>query len=179
MTTKSEPNADPGAASPAPTQTIDQAERLARGQHIIQRNVYWAMGAGVLPLPLFDIVGITGVQLKMLRELSMLYDRPFREGLAKKAIVSLFTGIGGLSIGGVVGASLVKFIPVVGQSLGVISVPVVSGMLTYAIGRTFVMHFEAGGTVLDFDPKAMRAYFEREYGNAKDVIGEMKTRGTA
>ncbi|MEM9459444.1 MAG: DUF697 domain-containing protein [Myxococcota bacterium] len=187
MVTKSKPeppqiDSEPEAAAPETTnepiaRVLDTNERLDKAQHIVQRNIYWAMGAGVLPLPLVDVVAITGVQLKMLRELSQLYGRPFREGVAKKAIASLITGVGGVSIGGLLGASLVKFIPVVGQSLGVVSVPVVSGMFTHAVGRTFVMHFESGGTVLDFDPKSMRAYFEQEYGKAKEIVTEMKDKG--
>jgi uncharacterized protein (DUF697 family) len=147
--------------------------RLEQAHDVVQRNVYWAMGAGVLPLPVFDIVATSAVQLKMLRELSAVYDVTFREGVAKKAVTSLFVGVGGVGIGGLIGASFAKFIPIIGQSLGVVSVPVVSGMLTHAVGKTFVMHFEAGGTLLDFKPKAMRKYFEQEFGKAKDIVVEM------
>lgn len=189
MATKSKINpphveTEPEAAKAPPTEAppteaseaVEPGDRSSRAQQVVQRNVYWAMGAGVLPLPAIDIVAITGVQLKMLRELSSIYERPFREGVAKKAVASLLTGIGGVSIGSVLGASLLKFIPVIGQSLGVVSVPIISGMLTHAVGRTFIMHFEAGGTVLDFDAKNMREYFKKEYGKAKDVVTEMKNK---
>lgn len=147
---------------------------LDEAHAIVQRNVYWAMGAGVLPLPIVDIVATTGVQLKMLRELSKLYGVPFREGAAKKAVTSLLVGIGGVGIGGLIGGSLIKIVPVIGQSLGVVSIPVVSGMLTHSVGRTFVMHFEAGGSLLDFNAKKMRKYFREEYGRSKDVVEEMQ-----
>ncbi|PRQ08470.1 YcjF family protein [Enhygromyxa salina] len=161
-------------SAPTSQVTVDPAARLDLANLSVQRNVYWAMGAGVLPLPLFDLVAITGVQLKMLRELSKIYDVAFKEGVAKKAVTSLLVGIGGVGIGGVIGLSMFKFVPFVGPALGVVSVPVVSGMLTHAVGRTFVMHFEAGGTLLDFDAKKMRAYFKEEYGNAKDVVENMQ-----
>jgi uncharacterized protein (DUF697 family) len=147
---------------------------LNRANEIVQRNVYWAMGAGVLPLPVFDLVAITGVQLKMLRQLSKVYDVPFREGVAKKAITSLLVGLGGVGIGGIVGASLFKFVPFVGASLGAVSIPVISGMLTHAVGRTFVMHFESGGTLLDFKPAVMRDYFRNEFSSSKDMVSDMK-----
>jgi uncharacterized protein (DUF697 family) len=153
--------------------------RLERVNHAIQRNVYWAMGAGVLPLPLFDLVAITGVQLKLLRELSEIYDVRFSDGVAKKAVTSLLVGVGGVGIGGVIGMSFFKFLPIIGPSLGVVSIPVVSGMLTHAVGRTFVAHFEAGGTLADFDAKKMRTYFKQEYGMAKDVVENMKADGVA
>lgn len=164
-------------AEPRP-EPLDPAARLDRAQGVVQRNVYWAMGAGVLPLPLVDMVAITGVQLKMLRELSKLYDLKFSEGAAKKAVMSLLVGVGGVSIGSIIGTSLVKLLPVVGTSLGVASVPVISGMLTHAVGRTFVMHFEAGGTLLDFDPKAMRNYFKQQYDESKIVVTKLHKQGT-
>jgi uncharacterized protein (DUF697 family) len=136
--------------------------------------MYYAMGAGILPLPLFDVVAITGIQLNMLRQLSKLYDRKFSEGVAKKAVVSLLVGIGGVGVGGLIGASLFKLIPFVGLPLGIASVPVVSGAFTHAVGQTFVMHFEAGGTLLDFDPKAMRAYFEKELAKAKEMVAKLE-----
>ena len=45
---------------------------------------------------------------------------------------------------------------------GVIALPGLAFASTYAIGKVFVLHFEAGGTLLDFDPLKMRAHFERE-----------------
>ena len=52
-------------------------------------------------------------------------------------------------------------------------------MLTHAIGRTFVRHFEAGGTLLDFDAKKMRTYFKQEYGRAKHVVEDMRDQDAA
>jgi uncharacterized protein (DUF697 family) len=175
-------NQSTNSPDPKPDTKLDPRkaeERLDRANEAVQCNVYWAMGAGVLPLPVFDIIAITGVQLKMLRELSKIYEVTFTEGVAKKAVTALLVGIGGVGIGGLIGASLFKFVPFVGLSLGMASVPVVSGMLTHAVGRTFVMHFEAGGTLLDFNPKAMRRYFEAEFRQAKQVVTEMRKNGPA
>lgn len=172
------PNTEPTATEAGDAQ-IDPAARLDHAKNVVQRNVYWAMGAGVLPLPIFDIVAISGVQLKMIRELSTVYGFKFSEGVAKKAVMSLLVGIGGVGIGGVIGMSFAKFVPFIGLPLGIASVPVVSGMLTHAVGRTFVMHFEAGGTLLDFDPKKMRDYFKQEFDNAKVVVTEIQKKGAS
>lgn len=158
------------------TQQVKEArspeERVEEAKQVVQRNVYWAMGSGVLPLPLVDIMAITGVQLKMIRELVDVYELPYREGAAKQAITSLLVGIGGVGIGGLIGASFAKLIPVVGQSLGIATVPALSGALTHAVGNTFIFHFESGGTLLNFDAKAMRKYFEEEFGKAKQTVKE-------
>ncbi|MEM9461360.1 MAG: DUF697 domain-containing protein [Myxococcota bacterium] len=164
----------PTEATPTAAVLLTGLSRLEQANQTVQNHVYAAMGAGVLPLPVVDLVAITGVQLNMLRQLSKQYEIPFREGLARKAVISLFVGLGGVGIGGVIGFSLFKFVPVVGASLGVVSVPVISGMLTHAVGRTFIMHFEAGGTLLDFKPRVMRDYFRKEFSSAKESVSDME-----
>jgi uncharacterized protein (DUF697 family) len=161
-------------AKKSPLTESQLEERAEKAQAVIQRNTYWALGAGVLPLPLFDLAAITGVQLKMLRELSEVYDVAFNQGIVRKAVASLLVGMGVLGIGGVVGMSLFKFVPVVGASLGAVSVPVVSAMLTRAVGRTYVLHLESGGTLLDFDAKKMRKHFHDEYVRSREVVEGMK-----
>ena len=161
--------------SPPTASEVVNTQRQLEAEAVVHRNVLWAFGAGVLPIPMFDVVAITGVQVKLLKELSELYGIEFREGLAKKAVTSLLVGVGGVGLGGALGASLIKFVPIVGYALGAASVPVVAGALTHAVGRAFIMHFEAGGTLLDFDPKAMRAYFESEFTKAKQTVSKYES----
>ena len=169
----------PAAAKEAPKPTpktppsVDTVSRVGRAEAIVRRNVLWSLGAGVVPFPIFDAIAITGVQLKMLAELSELYKVEFTENIAKKVIGSLLSSLGGVTIGSVVGASLSKFIPVVGTALGIVSVPLIGGASTHATGKVFVLHFEAGGTLLDFDPHKMRRYFKDEFEKAKQTVAEI------
>lgn len=158
----------------APPPELNPEARLSEADKIIHRNVLWALGAGVVPIPVADMVAVSAVQVKLLKELSELYGIAFRQDLAKKLIGSLLAGIGGVGVGMAIGMSLAKLIPVVGQAFGVLSVPVASGAFTHAIGRVFVMHFESGGTFLDFDPQRMREHFKREFEDAKDKVAQMK-----
>jgi hypothetical protein len=50
-----------------------------------------------------------------------------------------------------------------------ISTPIYAGATTYAIGKVFVYHFEAGGKVNDFNIDNMKEEF-------KDLFEEGKTR---
>ncbi len=150
-------------------------ERVSEAQLVIHRNVLWALGSGLVPVPVFDLVAVTGVQLKMLREMSQVYGLKFSEGIVKKAIASLLSGLGGVGIGTLLAPSLIKFIPYIGTTLGVVSVSALSGALTHATGRVFLMHFESGGTVLNFDPYAMRAHFKQEFEQA---VARMKQEGS-
>lgn len=155
--------------------TRDQVEsealsRTERGQAVIRRNVIWALGAGVLPFPLVDAVAVLAVQLKMLKQLSNVYDVEFKEGVAKKLAASLLTSVGSVSLGIAVAGSLAKLVPVVGTTLGFVSVPVFAATFTHATGKVFQMHFETGGTLLDFDPKSVRAHFKQEFDRSKVEI---------
>ena len=153
---------------------LDPAARLARAEGIIHRNVLWALGAGIVPFPIADLVAIIAVQVKLLKELSDTYGVPFKEDLAKKLVASLLSGLGGLSVGAIVGVSVAKFIPFVGTTLGVVAVPIVAGACTHATGRVFVMHFESGGTLLDFDPVKVREHFKREFEAAKEKVTKLQ-----
>jgi len=155
-------------------ETKDPKARISEGDAIIQKNTLWALGAGVVPFPLFDIVAITGVQVKMLKELSEVYGLTFRAELVKKSVGSLASGLGSVALGTALGGSLAKLVPAVGTALGVITLPLVAAAFTRATGRIFQMHFEAGGTLLDFNPTHMRDYFKQEFENAKSAVAELQ-----
>ena len=136
MATATDPAIPPAATTAALNQPPAAAVRdLAEAQNIVRRNVLWAMGVGLVPLPLVDFVGVAAVQVKMLRELSMLYEQKFSEHAARKVIAALAAGLGTAGLGGALATALFKFIPIVGNSLAVLSLPVVAGAFTFIPGR--------------------------------------------
>ena len=155
---------------------VEPEVRTARARSIIQRNMVWALGLGAVPFPIVDLLGITGVQLKMLKELSSLYEVKFSESIASKILGSLVAGFGSVSLGAALAGSAVKLIPGIGTLLGIAAVPVTASALTYATGRVFLMHFESGGTLLDFDPGAMREHFREEVEQGKLAAKALKDR---
>lgn len=152
-------------------EVIDEVKNLQNctrdAEGIVRTSMYCAAGLGIVPLPVFDLIGITGIQIDMLRRLSNLYDVPFIENTGKNVLGSLIGGGFSYSLAPVF-ASLVKFIPVVGSTLGAVSMPITAGATTYAVGRVFIQHFESGGTFLTFDPEAVREYYASKLkeGNA-------------
>src|SRR5262245_37285966 len=88
------------------TKSVPDAEaaysRIARGEAIIQRNVLWAVGAGIIPVPIVDFVAVTGVQLKMVKELSDVYEVPFKSHIVKKLVYTLLSGFASIGIGNAV-----------------------------------------------------------------------------
>lgn len=148
--------------------------RTERGKAVITRNVLWALGAGVVPMPLVDMVAVLAVELKMLKQLSDVYDAKFTDDVAKKVVGSLLTSVGSVGLGIAVAGSLFKIVPVIGSTLGVVSVPVFAATFTSALGKIFQMHLETGGTLLDFDPKAVRTHFKKEFDKSKVEIATMQ-----
>ncbi|MCI5132089.1 MAG: DUF697 domain-containing protein [Candidatus Electrothrix sp. EH2] len=137
-----------------------------KASRIIRNHMLTAMGVGLVPFPIVDMVGITGVQLNMLRRLSNTYEVPFTEHKVKNILASLIGGSSVLPIGRTL-MSLVKAVPVAGSALGAISVPATAGAVTYAVGKVFHQHFASGGTFLTFDPDKVRDYYAEMLAKGK------------
>ena len=147
--------------------------RSSQANNITKKHVIVVMGASLVPFPLFDLLALSGVQLKMLHSLAKLYEVPFSKNLGKSSIVSLLGGVMPTSTAMTL-ASLAKAVPGLGTATGIISVSLLGGATTYAIGSVFVQHFESGGTLLDFDAKKMRAYFSTKLEEGKAVAADLK-----
>jgi uncharacterized protein (DUF697 family) len=149
--------------------TLDLPESLAR--RIINKHMWLAMGVGLLPLPLVDMTALMAIQIRMLRQLSQNYNVPFHRDIVKKLIGSLLGAVIPTSLGTIVGSGL-KLVPVVGSTIGAISMPIFAGATTLAIGKIFMQHFESGGTFLDFEPAGVRAYFKQEFEESQKLAWE-------
>jgi uncharacterized protein (DUF697 family) len=136
--------------------------------------MYIAMGAGIVPIPVFDFIVISGIQLDMLRRLSKLYEIEFLSDKGKSLIGAL-SGGGISSLVGPMLASTVKFVPVVGTTLGALSMPIIAGATTYAVGKVFIQHFESGGTFLNFDPDAVKNYYAELVKEGKSIARRVKS----
>lgn len=163
--------------APVEDTTSDDAEavemtaeqRQEKADSIIKDHILLSAAAGVVPSPGFDLVAGFGVQMAMLARLSKLYGVPYSKNVAKGSVMSLLASLGGLGAAGVIGISAIKTIPFVGSAIGMISMPITMGALTYALGKVFSEHFASGGTFLDFNPKSWTGYFKSAFERGKDV----------
>ncbi len=147
-----------------------QENKSIRSSEIIRDNMLYAMGAGLIPFPLADMVAVSALQLNMIRQLANVYDIPFEE-TQSKALISALSG----SIVSKVGArSLIKLIPGVGSILGGVAMGVVSGASTYALGQAFKLHFSMGGTFANFDTKKMKEIYDEQFEKGKKVAEDLK-----
>ncbi len=139
-----------------------------KARSIVSRNVLWAAGVGLFPIPIVDFVGLTAVQLKMVHELAEVYGRSFRSDVGKAIIAGLVASLGAPSLAVGTAGAILRSIPFIGPTLGFFALPGFSAGFTYAIGRVFIQHFETGGTMLDFDVTGMREYFIQYYREFQD-----------
>lgn len=153
---------------------LSYEDRIIEANSIIKNHMFVSSGFGIVPIPMVDLIGITGTQVSMLKSLSELYGQDFKQDWAKKAIGSLVGG--GVAIPVAMGlSSIIKSIPIVGQTAGALSMATSAVALTYAVGRVFISHFESGGTFLNFDPAKMREHFKSEFEEGKDIAKDIDT----
>lgn len=136
---------------------------------IVRHNTYWAAGVGIIPVPFIDFVGISIVNVKMLRELAMHYDVPFTDHLGKSVLTSLLSGVLGPTLAyGSIGVAL-RSIPGIGQLFNMVAGPVMAGAVTYAVGKVFTVHFGTGGNLFTFDPEVFKEYFTQQLADGVTV----------
>lgn len=156
------------------TEELLEENKALRANEIIKNSVIASMGVGAIPIPVVDVVGLTGIQLNMIHNLCELYEQEFSKTLGKSFVASLAGSLGAVPLAATM-ASLIKAIPFVGSSVGMVSMPVIGGSSTYAIGKVFVQHFESGGTFLDFNPSKVKEYLKEQFSNGKDVAQNLNT----
>lgn len=158
--------APPEANEPRSESADDECRREAL--HLLRRRVIAASGAGLIPSPFLDLATIAAIQLELVKALAALYNVSFRESLGKSLLASLTGGALPFLVAPSL-CSLLKVVPLVGFPAGALSVSTVGAATTYAVGRVFIMHFSSGGTLLDFDPQAMRSHYRKEFAAAPNV----------
>ncbi len=140
---------------------------------ILRNHMYSAFGVGLIPLPLVDLLAVTGIQLNMVRKLAKAYDFPFSKEKIKNIISSLVGGAVPASVGPSV-ASLAKVVPIVGYSLGAVSMSVLSAASTYAIGKVFIRHFDSGGGFLTLNTDKVKEYYNEMFKKGKKVASDIE-----
>ncbi|MCI5161738.1 MAG: DUF697 domain-containing protein, partial [Candidatus Electrothrix sp. AX5] len=145
----------------------------ATSDSVIKKHIIFSMGVGLIPVPIIDMVAITGVQLNMLRKLAEIYEVPFNDHKVKSTLSSLVGGGVTVPVARTL-LSLTKMIPLAGQVIGFVTMPITAGATTFAVGKVFNQHFASGGTFLTFDSEKVRDYYTSMFEKGKDVATEMK-----
>jgi uncharacterized protein (DUF697 family) len=162
-------SSDSEAMASASTDAPEQRDQVA--SKLVDRFAIWSGVAGLVPLPVVDVLAVGGLQVQMLRRLSQIYNVEFSENRGK-ALIAALAGCMIPATSGMGAASALKAIPVVNILAAGFVMPVLSAGATFAIGKAFIQHFESGGTLLDFNPPDYR-----EFVKAQKEMWESRTRG--
>ena len=125
---------------------------------IVKNHVGYATTAALIPLPGADIAAVSAVQLNMLRQLAGIYNVKFMDGLGKNIITALISGSASRLL-----ASGVKLIPGIGTLIGELTMPIMAGASTYALGQVLIKHLEQGGTLENFDPIRAKSNYDKAF----------------
>lgn len=142
------------------------AERHLAASKIISSATAWSAAAGIVPVPMLDLVALATVQGKMVADLSALYGERASNEVARGLVSVLLGTIAPAGLTGALVGSGVKAAPVFGTILGAVSMAGFSSAATYAIGKIFVRHFEGGGTLSSFAPKAVEEDLKAEFAKS-------------
>ncbi|RLC17980.1 MAG: hypothetical protein DRI57_09035 [Deltaproteobacteria bacterium] len=157
----------------AETKVSEEQNPGEQSQKIIRNHLIASMGMGLVPIPLLDMAGLSGIQLNMLRKLAGDYSVPFSKDKGKHFIAALL-GSGIPSLGSASLVSFIKTVPIVGQAVGALAMPVIAGASTYAVGKVFVQHFASGGTFLNFNPEQVREFYTQMFAEGQSVVADIK-----
>jgi uncharacterized protein (DUF697 family) len=152
----------PVEAAAPPIETNEQ-----KALKLTRRYSLWSMGGGLIPIIGLDLVAIVAAQIKMVHEMSKIYGVEFKENRAKSIVTSLIGSLGIVPIGTGLFFSALKLIPFVGSLAATVALPVSAGGITYATGKVFILHFESGGTFLDFNAEKMKKAYRAMFDEGK------------
>ena len=138
-------------------------------EKIIRTHVLWSVGAGLMPVPLFDIAAVTAVQMDMLKQLAELHEVDFSKSTGK-TFVSALTG----STFARIGASVIKSVPGIGTVIGGLSMSVLSGASTYAVGQVAVSHFRSRGSLLDVDMDWAKKTYGEAFEHGNQIVEDLR-----
>jgi uncharacterized protein (DUF697 family) len=143
------------------TATVDKAVE------IVELYSKIAAVVGLLPGNILNFAGILAVMVTMVWRVATTFGQREGQNRIKGSIMALVGSLIPTSIGhGLAAAVLAIPAVIAGSVLYFLVTPVLAYAMTKAVGNTFVMHFESGGTLLNFDPKGFQEYFLKEFQEA-------------
>ena len=159
-----------GAASAA--SGSGAAARRARAERVIKKHVLWSTGAGLIPIPVADLAAVTAVQVSMLEELAVIHGVQYSESVLKSFVTALTGGMAAR-----LGASALKAIPGLGSVIGGVSMSVMSGASTYAVGQVARRQFDDAADLAKVDLGKAKKDYKEAYEEGKEYVSSLEKDG--
>ena len=142
-------------------------EKRAGAQRIVNRYVLISAGAGVITVPVVDVLTLAGVHVALIKEITEYYGAEFSEHTARNILIAMAASLVPGAIGSVLGRKALQVLSFVTGGSGLAGLAVmsaVSAAVSYALGTLSIRHFEAGGTLDSFNVENLHRVFS--YGPA-------------
>ncbi|GAB5526613.1 MAG: hypothetical protein Roseis2KO_44850 [Roseivirga sp.] len=129
---------------------------------IIKKYAGISITSGFIPVPLLDIGALAAIQVKMIKEIGKVHGLDLPKDYGKSIILNALAA----SPMAAVGASVLKLVPVVGSTLGVLSFHGYAAASTHAHGKVFHKAFKSGGSTLDHTWDSMKGSYKSVFSKA-------------
>jgi uncharacterized protein (DUF697 family) len=133
----------PPASRGSPPAKLDVTRRRTIANAIVERHATYAVGGGIIPLPIANVAGVTAINIRMVSMLSRLYDVPFERDRTRAMVVGLAGGAMPMGLA-TVAASTLSYLTPASALIALAVSSLTAATCTRNIGRTFVEHFESG-----------------------------------
>jgi uncharacterized protein (DUF697 family) len=143
-------------------------ERTAH-QHIVG---YSLTAAGLGALPVVDLVAVTAVQAKLLHSLAILYAQRWDTRTVTEFLGLVGTGVATGYLTRMVGRTVTKLIPFLGQTAGAVWGASASGATTYALGKASTYFLTQRKHGLNVDPEVLRHIYAESLEKGRSLITE-------
>ena len=147
------------------------ADRHTQAMQIVHKYMALSGGAALIPIPIVDVTALAGMHIALIKQLSDLYAVEFSEHTARNIIIAILGSIIPGSVSSLVGNQVLRLLPLPTRILSVLGLAAFSAAVAYVIGRMFIRHFEAGGTLLDFDLKRLHHFVVDYVDMGKRYLG--------
>ena len=158
--------------------TLLADEKIDKAANIVWRKMLYSAGVGLVPLPLVDLAAFLALQIHMTKQLADVFEVSYRENWGKSIVSSLVGSVLPVGLAGSLAYGL-KQVPVIGITTSAISMSVLAGACTYAVGKVFTSHFASGGNFLNMNPDALKKAFKERFAEGREVMAGMAAKATA
>lgn len=141
---------------------------------IIKQWAQWSAVGSMVPAPFMGTVLISAAQIKMIHSLCKTYNVPFERNVAVAVATGLVGGGVASGLAQLLGRLVIKTVPYLGAAFTIAVEPALSYASSYAIGMSFVKHFEAGGTLENFNAREMKSYFSENVTRCLTYLRDRK-----
>ncbi len=165
------PKRDTEAPAPTTEATAEALSPVDKSLSTVGLYSKIAAGVGLLPGGLLNFAAILAVQVTMIWKIANTFGHTDGKERIRGSILSLIGSVLPTGVGHGAGLAIAA-IPamIAGTVVYFVVTPVLAYAMTQAVGKAYIMHFESGGTLLSFDPKAFTSHFLHEFRTAGGII---------